>query len=179
MRIKLFFILIFLYFFTGCKAQENIKEERVLNETVSLLESYFNAIAEKKGTKVHNQILHNIDYKPWVDSLIPLQLWSIRNFNIQKKADVIDFENLFNETDITHFRSTSKTLTIQNWSEIINHPILSDTSTKGLLLSSPAFDKSFKHAIFYLEDSSSGSLILFKKENDQWVYFASGMVWIE
>jgi len=179
MRIKLLLILPFLICFTGCKAQENIQEVRVLNETVSLLDSYFNAIAEKNEMKVHNQILHKIDHKPWVDSLIPIQLWAIRNFNIKKKADVIDFEALFNEIDIHHFRSTSKKFTFENWSEIINHPILVDTSSKGILLSSPAFDKSFQHAIFYLEDSSSGSLILFKKENGQWIYFASGMVWIE
>lgn len=179
MRIKLCMFFSFLFCLIGCKAQESIREKRVLTETIILIDSYFDSIVKNNGRKVQNQIIHKVGQKTWIDSLIPSKLWAIRNFNIKEKADIIDFEALFNEADIHSFRSTSQKFKIENWSEIISHSIIVDSTRKGLLLSSPAFDKSFKHAIFYLEDSSSGSLILFKKVNEQWTYFGSGMIWID
>lgn len=178
MNIKSFILLIILTSFLACKAQDNIQKEKVLCETRNLLNSYLDAVADNNGENIQNHILHSLDNQPWADSLIPSHLWLVRNFNIKKKTDVIDFEKLFSDKDIKHLQSTSKKFSYRKWSKVINHPLLVENNVEGVLLSSPAFDKTFTYAIFYLDSNEGGSLIIFKKEGDDWVYFASGLVWI-
>ena len=176
MRLLLYLSL--LICLTSCKAQENIQKERVLTETVSLLNSYFNRFPENSESKFNSRIIYEYGNVPWADSLIPQQLWTIRNHDIKKKSDIIDFEALFDKKDVKHFHSTSKNFTAESWREILDHSNLVDSAANGTFLSSPAFDLDFEYAILYSEGQSSGYLILFKKENNQWIFLASGLVWI-
>lgn len=177
MKTKSLIILMVLGSFINCKSQVNDPNVREIKETRAILNTYFYKLGES-GINFKDQIIQTYENKHWSHLINPFHLGLVQNFNIKTEKDVVHFETLFKE-EIEFLRNSSRKFNIKKWTQIIDKKNIFDSNTLGLSLSSPAFDKSFNYAIFYLESNEGGSLIIFKKESDGWVYFASGMAWIE
>ncbi|MCM4160252.1 hypothetical protein DHB64_10160 [Antarcticibacterium sp. W02-3] len=162
--------------FITCKSQVSNRNVQERKETQAILNSYFDGF-ENRGIHFNNKILQNYEGKHWSHLINPFHLSLIQNFNIKNESDVVHFENLFKE-EIEFLQKSSRSFRIEKWTEILDKKNIVDSGTSMLSLSSPAFDRSLNYAIFYLSSNEGGSLIIFKKEGNKWVYFASGMVWI-
>ena len=75
--------------------------------------------------------------------------------------------------DTLFLKKSAKNFNLENWSEILDNKYIVDFDARGFSMSTPAFNRTFTYAIFYLEDSSSGNLIIFKKIRDEGVYYAT------
>ena len=178
MKTKSLILLIVLGSFINCKSQVKDTNAREIKETRAILNTYFDTAFESRGVHFNNKIIQNYKDNHWSHLINPTHLGLIQNFNFKTESDVVHFEILFNE-EIKYLQKSSQNFNIEKWTEILDGKNIVDAGTSGLSLSSPAFNRSFTYAIFYLESNESGDLIIFKKEDNGWVYFASGMVWIE
>lgn len=177
MKTKSLILLIILGSFINCKSQVRDTNVREIKETQAILNTYFDAAFENRGVHFNNKVIQNYKNKHWSHLINPFHLGLIQNFNIKTESDVVHFETLLKE-EIEFLQKSSRSFNIEKWTEILDKKNIIDSGISGLSLSSPAFNRSFTYAVFYLEDSYSGSLIIFKKDGDKWVYFASGLVWI-
>lgn len=177
MKAKALILLFAVSSFINCKSQVRETDGREIREARNILNTYFDAAFENRGILFNNKILHNYRNKHWSHLINSFNLGLIQNFDIKTESDVVHFEDLFND-EIEFLQESSKDFKINNWNEILNKKSIVESGDAGLSLSSPAFDKTFTYAIFYLESNEGGSLIIFKKEDEGWIYFASGMVWV-
>lgn len=178
MNAKSLILLLMLGCFINCKSQVKDTASREIKEAQTILNTYFDTAFKNSGVYFNIKIKQNYKNEHWSHLINPFHLGLIQNFNIKTESDVVHFETLFDE-EIEFLQKSSQNFYIEKWTDILDKKNIVDHSISSLSLSSPAFDSSFTYAVFYLEDRYSGSLIIFKKTGDKWVYFASGMVWIE
>jgi hypothetical protein len=176
MKAKSILLLLLLGSFITCKSQVRNRNVQEKKETQAILNSYFEGF-ENRGIHFNNKILQDYEGKHWSHLINPFHLSLIQNFHIKTESDIVHFETLF-DGEIEFLQKSSRNFKIEIWTEILDKKNIVDSGTSMLSLSSPAFDRSFNYAIFYLESNEGGSLIIFKKNGGKWVYFASGMVWI-
>ncbi|MCP9199983.1 hypothetical protein MKO06_08700 [Gramella sp. GC03-9] len=48
----------------------------------------------------------------------------------------------------------------------------------NFIVSLPILNEEKNYAIFYVGDDFSGNLVVYKKEGNEWKYFAIGSIWI-
>ena len=143
----------------------------------------------------------------WNDFLKPNTFTIMRKLNINDKADQIDFTKFFSDEDFEYMKCQLKENTIDNWKQLMPKGVFykADSvqkvikknntlkkinasgntneilSARGKLryYSIPLFDKAHNHAIVYQQSYGSGSLLIFKKQDNGWVSFALLLIWIQ
>lgn len=143
----------------------------------------------------------------WNDFLKPNTFTMMRKLNIKNKADQIDFTKFFSDEDFEYMKCQLKENTIDNWKQVMpkgvfykadsirevikKHNTLKKInasentneilSARGELryYSIPLFDKAHNHAIVYQQSYGSGSLLIFKKQDNGWVSYALLLFWIQ
>lgn len=163
---------------------------------------------QRRGNFIGKQILNRNSNGEPLEVLFKAEAFHlVRKLKLETEDDVIDFTKFFKENDFEYFKCQLKKSKLQNWDEILidesfrksdsifkylkqfksQNDILKQTNYKKnielnnriLFYSIPFFSTNGKYALIYRETVSSGSLYILKKVNDNWEYYATGLVWIE
>lgn len=165
------YIVCIFFFLATCKNKQ-MNQNQLLVKEVS--RKYISTLLEKNKT-VSDNIILDVEDKHWASQLTYTHLSMIKNFNIKKESDLIDFYDIFNTGNLYDLNKNRK---FEKWSEIF--PDLKFSNQKGvdLIISLPILSEDRNYAIFYLADRYSGNLVVYKKIDSEWQYFAIGNVWI-
>lgn len=173
-------VIVSCFIVSSCKSQ-------LMNQTTYPEDIVYIISQEKLGLKEANLILNDTILESisiggpenWSSLINKNQFALIRNFNINEPEDIVNFQLLFSDNDLRFMKLQASENTYPLWSSIITTHFVSNNTSHFVSYSIPVFNEEGNFAIVYVEDSYSGSLKVFKKEIDKWVYFANGLVWIE
>ena len=142
----------------------------------------------------------------WNNFLQPKTFRMMRKINIKNEADQIDFTKFFSDEDFEYMKCQLKENTIENWKHVMPKVFFhkadsvrkvikkhntfkkimdSDNSNeirsargKVRYFTIPLFDKAHNYAIVYQQTYGSGSILMFKKQDNGWTGFAMLLIWI-
>ena len=142
----------------------------------------------------------------WNDILKPKTFTTMRKLDIKNKADQIDFTKFFSDEDFEYMKCQLRENTIENWKHVMPKGFFhkadsvrkvikkhntfkkimdSDNSNeirsargKVRYFTIPLFDKAHNYAIVYQQTYGSGSILMFKKQDNGWTGFAMLLIWI-
>ena len=166
---NLTFGLIFLL--VSFKAEFKYQDQALLND---ISRDYLEAVIKRKK-HIRNQIVTDINGKHWTSNLTYTNLNRIKNFDIEKDSDIVDFNRLFNKEN---FQVLKKEKQYKTWSKIFPDLKFHKKKESNFIVSLPILNEEKNYAIFYVGDDFSGNLVVYKKEGDEWKYFAIGSIWI-
>lgn len=165
-----YIIYIFILFAT-CKNQQ-INEDEILIREVS--RKYISDII-KKNTILSNNIILDIEGEYWKSKLNYTHLSMVSNFGAKQESDLVNFYKIFNTNNLYDLNSNRE---YKKWSQVFPNLTFSKKKESDLSISLPILSKDRNYAIFYVSKRYSGSLVVYKKVDNKWQYFAIGNVWI-
>lgn len=196
-----------IFFFISCSAQkiELKKDCENRNEIERFIKNEIIEFSKKDYFLDTHIITKAFSEKPLEVFLNPNAFAFMRKIGSVSQGKVIDFKKLFSRDDFNYMICQLKENEIKNWRQILEKSsfkksdsiknILNNYKTWKVIYNSdksqeilelkknylkysiPLFNKDRNYALVFRENSFSGNLLILKKINQKWVYFATSFVW--